>query len=505
MIIMSMERRIVKTACGAVAGTTEHGVSVFKGIPYAKPPVGRLRWAPPQECDPWDGVRECNRFGHAATQAKSPLVNTQPDEDCLFLNVWTPEHSQGRKLPVYFWIHGGGYFNGCGTMEYYDGSSFARKDVIVVTINYRLGALGFLALETLMEQYNTTGNWGTLDQLAALKWVQKNIAAFGGDPARVTLAGESAGAFSVSSLIMSPLAKGLFSRAVMESGNLLSNRVAVPHTGATLEGSIANSRNFAAIFGADDSPEGLEKLRGVDAMKLWETGFFSSDASLESPMAFWSTQDGVVIPRDPLKALRAGDYNHGQFLMGYNLGEGAVFIGQNSSQEGARRYPALIFGDKAPLIEAYYQGKNLAPLPKLVDIVTYAYFKAGMTEFAGELSRQGQDVYVYQYDFTPDGNYPMKELGPHHTVELLYTFASIPMTGLTEGPGDKVVEAQMNTLWSNFITNGDPNAGRPLADGTVWEKYDPAAPRIYHINETCSFRPTWDQETIELFSLALEY
>lgn len=502
---MVTKKCIVKTACGAVSGTTRKGVTVFKGIPYAKPPVGELRWAPPQECDPWDGVRECNQYGHAATQSLSVLVNTQPDEDCLYLNVWTPENAQGRKLPVYFWIHGGGYFNGCGTSEYYDGSAFARKDVIVVTINYRLGTLGFLALETLMKKYGTTGNWGTLDQIAALKWVQKNIEAFGGDPQRVTLAGESAGSFSVSSIIMSPLAKGLFSRAVMESGNFLSNKVAVPHTKATLEGSIANSRDFAALFGADDSEEGLEKLRGVDAMKLWETGFFSSDASIESPMAFWSTQDGVVIPRDPLKELRAGNYNHVQCLLGYNYGEGAVFIGENSTEEGAEKYPALIFGDKAGMIENYYKDKNLAPLPKLVDIVTYAYFKAGMTEFAKELCRQGQDVYVYQYDYTPDGNYPMKQLGPHHTVELLYTFASIRASGLTEGPGDKIVEAQVNTLWSNFVTNGDPNKGRPLADKTVWEKYNPDDPQIYYIDKKCEFKPTWDQKTIDLFSKALEY
>src|SRR5574344_1456681 len=177
----------VKTAQGIVSGAQENGVLSFKGMPYAKPPLGELRFTPPNEAEPWTGVRECIAYGPCATQADSILVNNETSEDCLYLNIWTPNVS--GKLPVYFWIHGGGFCTGCGSMEYYNGSYFAQQDIVVVTINYRLGALVFLAFNTLLQQYGTTGNWGTLDQIAALKWVRQNIAAFGGDPDNITIGG----------------------------------------------------------------------------------------------------------------------------------------------------------------------------------------------------------------------------------------------------------------------------------------------------------------------------
>ncbi|MDD3428472.1 MAG: carboxylesterase family protein [Oscillospiraceae bacterium] len=494
---------IVDTKQGKIRGTVASGVAVFKGVPYAKPPIGNLRFTPPQKMEPWDDVKDCLEFGSSATQMETILVNTKPSEDCLYLNIWAPEKSEGKKYPVFFWIHGGGYFNGCGTMNYYDGTEFVNKDVILVTINYRLGAMGFLALETLMKQYGTTGNWGTLDQIAALTWVKENIAAFGGDPEQITIGGESAGSFSVTNLVMSPKAKGLFKRAVMQSGNLLSNKVSMPYTQANLEASIEASRKFAEKFGADDSPEGLEKLRQCDAYQLWETGFFSSDVTVSAPLAFWPTLDGAVLPKNPEEALKQGEYNKAEYLMGFNQNEGMVFLSETSTPEGAEWFIDQVFKEKAQEVKDYYKNQGLEGLALIPDLVTYSYFKAGTIKMMQELANQGNTVYGYQFDFMPDGNYPMKELGAHHAVDILYTFDTIPASGLTEGEYDGFVAEQMHTMWCNFIANGNPNKGFSLPDSTPWDKFEADRKMMYYFNQKMESAPLKDEEKISYFQQLL--
>lgn len=494
---------VINTKQGKIKGVIQNEVAVFKGIPYAKPPVGKLRFAPPQEMDPWSDIKDCTEFGSSATQIDSVLVNTKPSEDCLYLNVWTPTKKKDKKYPVFFWIHGGGYFNGCGTMNYYDGTEFVNKDVILVTINYRLGALGFLALETLLKEYGSTGNWGTLDQIAALTWVKENIEAFGGDPDMITIGGESAGSFSITNLIMSPKAKGLFKRAVMQSGNILSNKVSMPYTHAKLEESIEVSRKFAEKFGADDSIEGIEKLRNCDAYKLWETGFFSSDVTVPAPLAFWATLDGVVLPKDPESALKNGDYNKVDYLMGFNGNEGMVFMSENSTPEGADWFINQVFGDKAQEIKDYYKEQGLENLNLIPDLVTYSYFKAGITKMMEEFAKQGNTVYGYQFDFTPDGNYPMKELGPHHAVDILYVFDSIKASGLIEGEYDGFVADQMHTMWCNFIANGNPNKGFELPSPITWDEFKNDKKMIYYFNKVMECAPLKDAEKIAYFQRKL--
>lgn len=497
------ETVVVDTNKGKVMGIIQHGMIVFRGIPYAKPPVDKLRFAPPEQMDSWFGVKECIEFGSSATQSDSVLINTKPREDCLYLNVWAPNKKGNTKYPVFFWIHGGGYFNGCGTMNYYDGREFVNNGVILVTINYRLGALGFLALETLLKEYGTTGNWGTLDQIAALTWVKENIQAFGGDPDMITIGGESAGSFSVTNLIMSPKAKGLFKRAVMQSGNLLSNKVAMPYTEAKLQPSIEASRNFAKKFGADDSLEGVEKLRNYDAYKLWETGFFSSDVTVPAPLAFWATLDGVVLPRNPEEALRMGQYNKADYLMGFNKNEGAVFLSETSTQEGVDWFIKQIFKGRKEEVKEYYKRQGMEGLNLIPDLVTYAYFKAGITKMMNEFAKQGNTVYGYEFDFTPDGNYPMKGLGPHHAVDILYVFDTIKTSGLKEGEYDKFVAKQMHTMWCNFITNGNPNEGFPLPSPVFWEPFKNSKEMIYYFNRTMEFTFLKDKEKIEYFQKLL--
>ncbi|MGB4984925.1 MAG: carboxylesterase family protein [Erysipelotrichaceae bacterium] len=492
---------IIKTNKGDIAGQYQDNMMVFKGIPYAKPPVKELRFAPPVAMDVWDGVKECYEYGNCSTQAPCILVNSKPSEDCLYLNVWAPKLDPNKKYPVYFWIHGGGYFNGCGSMEYYDGSSFANKDVIVVTINYRLGALGFLALETLMNKYGTTGNWGMLDQIAALKWVNENIAAFGGDSNNITIGGESAGSFSVSSLVMSPLAKGLFQKAIMQSGNILSDNVSLPFTQAKLEASVDNSVKFAQLFGADDSEKGLEILQNVDAYKLWETGFFSSDITVPSPMAFWHTLDGVVLPKNPLEALKNKEYNKAVYLMGFNEQEGNVFLSENSTLEGAHNFISLVFGDKKDGLNKYYDDNVRQNLGFVSDVVTYAYFKAGTLSMMDLLVSNGEKVYGYEFGLTADGNYPMKNIGPHHAVDILYTFDSFDKMGLIMGPNDKMISKQMNTMWANFITSGNPNVGLELDHKVVWDTYNNN--KFYYFNENIECTNLKDREKINDFEKML--
>lgn len=499
--------RIVATSKGLVRGTAEGDTYVFKGVPYAQPPIGDLRFAPPREMEPWEDVLACDAFASCATQAPSMLVNTTPSEDCLYLNIWTPsDATPDSRLPVVFWIHGGGYFTGCGTMDYYDGSAFAAQGVILVTINYRLGALGFLGLKTLLEQYGTTGNWGTLDQIAALQWTHGNIANFGGDPENITIDGESAGSFSVSNLIMSPLAKGLFKRAIMQSGSIFSNKVAVPFTKSELQPTIDMSREFAAQFGADDSPEGLEKLRSIDAMGLWQTGYFSSDATEVCPLAFWPTLDGHVLPQDPAAALKSGAVNGDEFIIGFNQCEGAVFISEKTTPEFAQAYIERIFPDgKTAHINELYPGAD--PVMQVTDVVTYAYFKAGETLMKDELARLGKKVYGYQFDYTPGGSYPMKNLGAHHAVEILYSFATSEKAGLSVDDRDRVVAEQMHTMWVNFAKTGSPNPVDEEADtlpqDVPWIAHVPGAGPTYYFDVSMRCTETEDVEKIALYMKTL--
>src|SRR5215510_5235571 len=224
-VITNAFNETIRVEGGLISGVIEEGIRSYKGIPFAAPPVGDLRWKPPQPVLKWEGVRNCDAFGPECPQAPYPagsiyaLPPQKQSEDCLFLNVWTAA-KEGEKLPVMVWIHGGSLTRGSGSNRVYDGTSFAKKGVVLVTINYRLGPLGYLAHPELTAEspQRSSGNYGVLDQIAALKWVQKNIAAFGGDPARVTIFGESAGSWSVNVLVASPLARGLFHRAIGESG-----------------------------------------------------------------------------------------------------------------------------------------------------------------------------------------------------------------------------------------------------------------------------------------------
>ncbi len=338
----------VRTTGGLVSGTEANGVRAYLGIPYAAPPVGELRWRPPQPAPPWDGVRRCVAYGPACPQPVGLDASFFPvgetDEDCLYLNVWTPvaggaglpgaaaqagSGSPGAatsRLPVMVWIHGGGFSNGSGSLPVYSGARLARLGAVVVTVNYRLGALGFFAHPALTreDRQGTSGNYGLLDQVAALEWVRDNIAGFAGDPANVTVFGESAGAMSICDLMVSPRAEGLFARAIVQSGPFDAQGVGMDAVRPLAEAE-AVGRRLSRRLGCADRPDELAALRAVPAARLVEVAE-QTVARIPGGIGLGPVVDGVVLPGDPAALFAAGAVHDVDLLVGANADEANLFL-----------------------------------------------------------------------------------------------------------------------------------------------------------------------------------
>jgi para-nitrobenzyl esterase len=323
--------KIVVTESGQVKGVsgTDPSITVFKGIPFAAPPVGNLRWRPPQPPLPQQGMIDAGSFGASCIQSIVPerkpwtyefMTHGKISEDCLFLNVWTPAKSPSERRPVFFYIYGGGFSEGSGAVPVYDGEGLARKGLVVVTANYRIGVLGFLAHPELSKESDSkvSGNYGLLDQIAALRWVQKNIAAFGGDPHRVTIAGQSAGGMSVHSLIASPLAKGLFHRAIVQSGGSSVGGGGIALGVRTLADAEADGLKFAALKGTNS----LAELRDMSWQKLTETAP-TMEAGKDGSffIRFSPIVDGYLLPASVREIMARGKQNDVPVLTGVNAGE----------------------------------------------------------------------------------------------------------------------------------------------------------------------------------------
>ncbi len=311
----------VKVEQGIVQGTIEDSLRVFKGVPFAKPPVGNLRWKAPQPAEKWDGVKQTTAFAPAPMQGGNPPSGKS--EDCLYLNIWTPTKSASEKLPVLVWIYGGGF--SFGATYFYDGAKLAKKGVILVSIAYRVNQFGFLAHPELSAESpnHVSGNYGILDQIVGLQWIQDNIAAFGGDPTKVTIFGESAGGISVSMLCTSPLAKGLFSGAISESGGSFGPTRPTTYPGEnmkTLKKAEADGVEYMQKAGVSS----LAKLRALDADKV-PSGFGMAGG--------WPIVDGYVIPDDQYKLYEEGKYNDVPVLIGYNSDEGASFSHEKTPEQ----------------------------------------------------------------------------------------------------------------------------------------------------------------------------
>ncbi len=447
---------LVQTATGAVRGVVADDHRLFAGIPYAAPPVGPLRWQPPEPAPNWDGVRDATRFGPRCLQDVEDGLETgrNTDEDCLSLNVWTPAADSQQQRPVMVWIHGGSFLNGSGGI--YDARRLvARGDIVVVTINYRLGALGFLAHPALGPP-GQVGNYGLADQQAALKWVRDNIAQFGGDPGKVTVAGESAGGMSVCDHLVAPGSQGLFDAAIIQSGPCRA-QVALPEAEHI-------SVDYARDAGCPDPAAAAECLRALPADKLRKPVryFRIGDDALSGPVT-----GTALLPKDPMVAFADGDAARVPVAIGSNRDEFTLFMALQylrGEELLPAEYPeALVetFGPNAGAVADRYpldRYDGSAPLAYAA-AVTDGEFACVDARIADDLARNAP---VYAYEFN-DKQAPAPDrvrtvpfpLGASHSLELKYLFDVGDAPPLN--PAQQVLSDQMIDYWSEFVSTGAPN------------------------------------------------
>jgi para-nitrobenzyl esterase len=504
------EKVRVDTPLGPVVGLTSEGVSVFLGLPFAAPPVGENRFAPPKDVEPWTEPREAFTPGPMALQV--PLASFEksvaPDqaspgysEDCLYLNIWTPAGAKaGDGLPVYVFIHGGGYGLGSGSQYMYNGKALSKEGVVVVTVNYRLGAMGFFSSRETLKKFGTTGNWGLLDQIKALEWVRDNIKAFGGDPEKVTIGGESAGSFSASALILSPLATGLFRGVIMESGSILVLDAAFPFTRGELDLAIGVGSLLSSVFEASDDAPGLANLQKADAGLLTRLTPFGFDFSEPSYFGLTPVKDGRVLPKDLLKSLTNGDGQKVKILMGFNRDEGTLFIPDSDGDPEVYEDVVVNFLG-ANVAESVWKrfpvDKDNSLVDRVRQIIGYAFISANMKRFA-DLHARHADVFFYRFDYVTKVS-EKKGLGANHMAELPFVFGiRIPDINMTEEEGKLGDDIRLR--WVNFIKTGDPNSGTTATTGVKWPKYDPADPKVIIFDREIASGPLPDRENLDFMA-----
>ncbi len=476
---------VVRTANGSVAGATlATGVSLFKGIPFAAPPVGDRRWRPPQPAANWPGVRPATRFGPQCMQARlfADMVfrNEGTGEDCLYLNVWSPAPAAGSRLPVLVYIYGGGFVGGDGSEPRYDGENMAKRGMVVVTMSYRLGIFGFFAHPGLSDEspVKASGNYGLMDQVAALRWVNANIAAFGGDPARVTIAGESAGSFSVSELMASPMARGLFAGAIGESGGAFGTTLRVQSREAMEQ----NGVKFATAVGAPT----LAQLRALSSHELLAA------ASQRGMPSFSPGVDGAFLTQAPEAVFAAGQQAKVPLLAGWNSEESSGRgLAPALTEESFMSSLTRIFGARAADARAAYPGTTPMEIARAAtDLASDQFIGYGTWKWLEEHGRSGQPVYRYFYararpplpsatppaasaTENPRANVPA---GAAHSAEIEYAMGNLARnTAFGFTAEDHAVSTTMMSYFVNFVKSGDPNGagvpawplGRPDASGTV--------------------------------------
>lgn len=465
----------VKTANGLVQGVVEtSGIHSFKGIPYAQPPVGNLRWKEPQPPKNWKGVLHTDHFGPQAMQA--PIYSDMmfrsngTSEDCLYLNVWTPAKSPKEALPVMVYFYGGGFQAGDGSEYRYDGESMAKRGIVAVTINYRLGIFGFFAHPELTKEspHRSSGNYGLMDQHAALLWVQKNIAAFGGDPKRVTIAGESAGSFSVSAQVASPLSKGLFIGAIAESGSLLGRTSTVPLTVAEGDGA-----KFAASIGAGS----LADLRKIPADSLLK---------LSGKAHFPVNVDGYFFPQPPLTIFENGSQMHIPLLAGWNSAETdyhGVIGNDSATVDNYKKALAKLYPDHADAVFAVYPAASDADVKPVATMLSSDRFIVYGTWKFIDLHSKTSGKPVYNYIFgrvrQPAGGFKEQAMGATHSSEIEYALGNLSTNkAYTWTDDDYKVSNTMESYFANFIKTGNPNGpGLP-----VWNSFNDATQQAMWID-----------------------
>ncbi len=485
--------KVITVTGGEIQGYADEasGVSIFKGIPFAAPPMGDLRWKAPQPVEPWEGIKECREYGPSPFQSDPVpfmcwssefLIPPTPiSEDCLYLNVWTPAKTTEDKKPVLVYIYGGGFRSGGSGCPIYDGLNMAKKDVIFVSLNYRVGTFGFFAHPELSKEseYESSGNYGILDMVAGLQWVQENIEKFGGDPEKVTIAGQSAGAFGVNYLCASPLAEGLFRSAIAESGASFYSRRGRP----LLEKEVAES--FGIEFMKELGTENINELRKVSADKIL-------NAPNPHIMPF---VDGYVMNEPILETYLDGEQNDVNLLLGWNKED--VLSGSVPEKDTLIKLINTRFGDFADEFLAVY------PVEKDED-VSASHFSLNRDENFGFQSYKWgktqtqtgkQPVYMYNFNRELPAYTPKTDFGAFHSGEIVYAYDNLHTLDRPWTESDRKLADQMSTYWANFVKTGNPNgSGLPH-----WDAYNASEEKLMILDTTLNCVPIPDLDKMKVW------
>jgi len=470
-VVRAQSPAAIRVEQGLVQGTAEDGLTVYKGIPFAAPPVGDLRWRAPQPAAKWEGVRAADKFAPGPIQGGNPPSGKS--EDCLYLNVWTPAKSANEHVPVLVWIYGGGFSAGATSENNYNGAKLAQKGVILVSIGYRVGQLGFLAHPGLSAEspHHVSGNYGMLDMIGGLQWVQKNIAAFGGDPGKVTIFGESAGGIAVSMLCASPLAKGLFHGAISQSGGSFGPPRPTTYPGENLK-RLADAEQGGEAYAKSAGVTSIAELRQLPPEKL---------PAARGLGGSWPIIDGWVIPEDQSKLYAAGKYHDTPILVGYNSDEGASFSPPKTPEDyvaGVKQRYGKFADD---LIKAYPVGATTVPKTAR-DLARDAAFGWQTWIWARLQSQTGKSkVFYYYFDQHPDypADSPRAGYGTGHGADVSYVFQRLNPTNAQLTKYDFEISEAMATYWTNFAKRGDPNGeGVP-----AWPAFSDRNPQVMYFNQ----------------------
>jgi para-nitrobenzyl esterase len=473
---------------GQLRGKVENGLAVYRGVPFAAPPVGSLRWRPPQPAAKWSGTRAAEDFAPQCIQGNGS--GRSMSEDCLYLNVWTPAKSRREKVPVLVWIYGGGFSGGSTSSPNTSGEVLAGKGVVLVSIAYRVGAMGFMAHPELSAEspQKVSGNYGLLDLMAALQWIRRNIAAFGGDPDQVTIFGQSAGAIAVSQLCASPLAKGLFDGAISESGGSFSAPRPTGQPGENMR-RLADAERQGITIARSAGVESLAALRALSPQQV--------QAAARGNGVSWPVVDGWVLPGDQYPMYESGNFNDVPVLVGYNSDEGASFPREQNSADFTtnthRRY-----GVYADRLLAHYPAGDGA-LPKSArDLVRDAAFGWHTWTWARLQSQHGKSK-AWLYFFN---QHPASAAGAPHGREIAYVFGHLnSLRNETPSQSDRAISDAMATYWTNFAKAGDPNGkGVP-----AWPAFSNARPQVMRFEGTPQISAVPDEAGLQILDEYFAY